>query len=177
MRAPSVTSERFPSKVGAVFESPDEARNAARAVPDEADVPADQVELIAPGEAWQSRKLEPESNAIGRTLVRAHLVMGALGAVVGLLLAGALLLTDARLFTDSPWWTVGWLTAFGLVGGLLLGGFVSLRPDHDPLTMQVEEALRDGRHWAVVVHARDHAQEQRAQSVLERASGRVLATL
>lgn len=177
MKTSAVLGERYTSKVGAIFSSPEAAREAAQEVTRAVGLDASQVRLIEPGDPGESRKLEPESGGIARTLVRSHLTLGCAGAVAGAILAGVLLLTDIRAFTASPWVTLGWLTAFGAVAGLLLGGLVALRPDHDPLNMKVEDAVRDGRHWALVVHVRDHDHERRARSVLERFEGEVIATL
>lgn len=179
MKTSAIIGERYVSKVGAVFASAEDARRAADAVVTRADVARSEVRLIEPGDSSdrESHKLEPETRGIARTLVRAHITLGIAGAVCGAVLGGLLLLTGVGAFTSNPWITLGWLTAFGAVGGLLLGGFVALRPDHDALNLKVEEATRDGHHWAVVVHVRDHDHERQAREVLEEMSGEVIATL
>jgi hypothetical protein len=177
MKHAGVLGERYVTKVGAVFETADEARRAAELVTSRVGLAPEQVRVVEPGDPRESRKLEPESRGIARTLVQSHLVLGALGAVGGALLAAVLLATEVRAFTASPWITFAWLTAFGAVAGLLLGGLVSLRPDHDPLNMKVEEETRSASRWAIVVHVRDHATAARAREVLESLNGEVMATL
>ena len=177
MKTSAILGERYVSKVGAVFSSREAADRAAEAVAERADVERSEIRIVEPDDRRESRKLEPESRGIARTLVRAHLTLGVLGAVSGGVLAGVLLLTGIGAFTASPWVTVLWLVAFGAVAGLLLGGFVSLRPDHDALNMKIEEVTRDGAHWGVVVHVRDHEHEKQARDVLVQMSGEVLTTL
>jgi hypothetical protein len=173
----AVFGERFPWKVGAVFDDPEAARQAFEAVTAEAALPPSQVRMVKPGETAGKRRLEPESRGIGWTIVRAHLTLGMVGALVGMLVAGVLLLTGIGAFTSSPLVTAVLATVFGFVAGLLLGGLVSLRPDQDVLSVRLEDALRDGQHWAVLVHARDHGEERRAKDVLEGRHGRVIAGL
>ena len=115
---------------------------------------------------------------IARTLVKAHLVLGGIGALVGLRIALALLLfTGVRAFTSSPAFSIGLLTALGLVAGLLLGGLVSLRPNQDVLRMRLAKVMGDGERWAVVVHARDHADESRERKIPEQQCGEIVAVL
>ena len=68
------------------------------------------------------------------------------------------------------------IVAFGVVAGLMLGGLVSLRPDHDLYINKVYEALGEGRS-AVVVHAFSREQNAQAEALLRGASGEVVATL
>ena len=65
---------------------------------------------------------------------------------------------------------------FGLIGGLLLGGLVSLRPDPDRMVEATREALEAGQ-TTVVVHA--YSAEQRAQAAefLRASGGNVTSTL
>lgn len=72
--------------------------------------------------------------------------------------------------------TVSVAAVFGAVGGMMLGGLVSMRPDRALLDTKVEEAVQEGR-WAVVVHPVDHDEEERARDVLEHTSGEVVHTL
>ena len=60
--------------------------------------------------------------------------------------------------------------------GVMFGGLVTLRPDHDPLILKVQQATRAGRS-AVVVHAFSHAQGAQARELLQQASDEVVSTL
>ena len=71
---------------------------------------------------------------------------------------------------------LGLLVAFGAVAGLMFGGLVTLRPDHDPFINRVREALGEGRS-AVVVHAFSREQNAQARELLQHASDDVVSTL
>jgi hypothetical protein len=96
--------------------------------------------------------------------------------VLGLVIAGILVLTEVAAFASNPGYTFLVFAFFGGIFGMLLGGLLALRPDHDPLINRVKKASRKGR-WSVVVHARDHDEEQRAKDALEKMSDRVSETL
>ncbi|MFD2299259.1 hypothetical protein QRO11_07115 [Paracidovorax citrulli] len=131
-----------------------------------------QVRLLGPQDARASRAdlfgraLEPDQRGVFRTLPRSHLVTGLAGALAGVLFYAWLLRGSQPVVAGSPLQAflaiVGIATAFGV----LLGGLVSLRPDHVRLITQVRSALRDG-HWAVVVHPTDPHQAQLARDLLD----------
>ncbi|AVT03431.1 hypothetical protein [Paracidovorax avenae] len=142
-----------------------------------------QVRLLGPQDARASRAelfgraLEPEQAGIFPTLLRSHLVTGLAGALAGVLFYAWLLRGGQPMVASSPLQAciaiVGVATAFGL----LLGGLVSLRPDHVRLLTQLRSALRDG-HWAVVVHPTDPHQAQLARDLLDGSHpGKIVSTL
>lgn len=177
MRAATpLTGEVSGSKVAAVFDDPAMARAAARHVRDALALSDAQVQVLGPGERRPGAKLEPESHGIFRTMLVAHLRLGIAGAVVGLLVFAAFWFAGVAMFVNSPWLSAGVLIVFGAVGGMMLGGLVTLRPDHDPYVQKVYEAIGQGRH-AVVVHVFDQAQRKRAVELLESRAGEVVATL
>jgi hypothetical protein len=167
-----VFRERFPARVSAVFDDPEAAREAAEAVADYTGDPG-QVSIVAPEDAAQSSKLEPERRGIRRTLARSHLLIGVAGALAGAGIAALLVAMGPRAFGASPILSIVVLTVFGAFGGLLAGGLVSLRPDHDRVTMAVEELLRDGHHWAVVVYARSRDRRDELERLLQGRSRQV----
>ena len=63
-----------------------------------------------------------------------------------------------------------------MICGLILGGLVTLRPDHELLINRVKEGLRMGR-WVVVVHPTNPDQTTRALTMLHHAGGEVIQTL
>lgn len=68
------------------------------------------------------------------------------------------------------------LLGFGAVAGLFLGGFVSLRPDHDHYIEATRDAMASGR-TTVVVHAFSAAQREQAADFLRAQGGDVTSTL
>ena len=68
------------------------------------------------------------------------------------------------------------MTGFGTTFGLLVGGLLSMRPDHGHVIAQVRQYLRQGR-WAVVAHPDNPEQVASAESTLKDGSERVMRTL
>lgn len=164
------------TKVAAVFDQAQDARNAAEHVIQDGHLRSEKVKVVGPGVPGVGRKLEPEERGIVHTLIRSHTSLGILGLIVGLLIGGALILAGVGWAVASPFYTVGLAAIFGALGGMMTGGFISIRPDHDVLITKVEEAVHDG-HWAVIVHPENHDEEERAVDVLKNSGGDVVRTL
>ena len=113
-----ITGELSNSKVAAVFASESAARQAAGAVAKVLALGPAQVQVVTPAEPHPGRKLEPEERGIWNTIVVAHVRLGIVGAIVGLL---AFL---AMYFAGLPFVTLNALAAglvllfFGAVAGL-----------------------------------------------------------
>lgn len=172
----SVTGERSNSKVAAVFPNEATARAAAARVHSTLQLSDAQVQVITPADHRPGRKLEPESHGIVRTIIRAHVRLGLLGAVAGGVAFGVLWAMGLPMIVNSAALAAAVMVAFGAVAGLMLGGLVSLRPDHDLYINKVHDALGEGRS-AVVVHAFSRAQNAQAEDLLKGASGEVVSTL
>ena len=171
-----ITDELSNSKVAAVFADAGRAHDAARDVAAALSLDAAQVKVISPAEPNPGRKLEPESGGIWRTIVTAHIKLGILGAVAGLVAFAVMHGMGIRYITSSPVAAGLVLLFFGAVGGLFLGGLVSLRPDHDPYVLAARDAMDSGR-TTVVVHAFTAAQADEAAEYLRGRGGEVTSTL
>ena len=171
-----ITGELSNSKVAAVFADPATARQAAETVTQSLSLTAAQVQVITPGETHPGRKLEPESQGIWRTIIVAHAKLGALGAVAGLVVFAVLYALDLALIVSSPIAAALVALFFGAVAGLLLGGLVSLRPDHDRYIQATREAMEAG-HTTVVVHAFSAEQRDQATDLLRDLGGKTTSTL
>ena len=68
------------------------------------------------------------------------------------------------------------LLAFSTFGGMMLGGLVSLRPDHDRYIQATRDAMRAG-DTTVVVHAFSREQRDEAASLLRERGADVTSTL
>jgi hypothetical protein len=168
--------ERSLTTVAALFGQAQDARDAAEHVVRDARLPEKRVSVLGPGVPGVERKLEPEEPGIVHTLIKSHTTLGVLGLVVGLLIGGVLILAGVGWAAASPFFTIGLAAIFGAVGGMMLGGLVSMRPDRTLLDTTVESAVQEGR-WAVVVHPVDQGEEERAMDVLEHSNGEVIHTL
>jgi hypothetical protein len=171
-----VTGEVSNSKVAAVFAQEFSARQAASGVADALSLVPSQVQVITPVEPHPGHKLEPESSGIWRTIVVAHVRLGIAGAVVGLLVFAALYASGLAFIVNSPVAAALAMLFFGAVGGLFLGGLVSLRPDHDRYVEATRDAMASGR-TTVVVHAHSMEQREQAAEFLRAQGGDVTSTL
>ena len=171
-----LTGEVSNSKVAAIFVDERAARAVAAHLQAALQLSDAQVEVITPGDRGPGRKLEPESEGIFRTIVRTHVVLGLAGAVAGGLVFAVLWAMAVPMIVNSATMAAAVIVVFGIVAGLMLGGLVSLRPDHDRYISRVQEAIGEGRS-AVVVHAFSREQNAQAAGMLRAASGEVVATL
>lgn len=171
-----LTGEVSNSKVAAIFADEATARAVAASVQGTLQLTDAQVQVISPSDDRPGRKLEPESDGIFRTIIRTHVILGVLGAVAGAAAFGVLWAMAVPMIVNSAALAATVIVVFGVVTGLMLGGLVSLRPDHDRYIAKVFEAIDEGRS-AVVVHAFSREQNSQAESLLKAASGEVVATL
>jgi len=171
-----ITGELSNSKVAAVFPLEAAARQAAQGVAAALELGAAQVQVIAPTERHPGRKLEPESSGIFRTIVVAHVRLGIVGAVVGLLVFARLHAKGLPFIVNSPVAAALVLLFFGTVAGLMFGGLVALRPDHDRYVQATRDAM-DAGSTTVVVHAFSAAQAHQAADFLRAQGGDVTSTL
>ncbi|WP_205340701.1 hypothetical protein [Denitrificimonas caeni] len=161
--------EKFPHKVSAQYNSQESADRAAQLLVDNAELPRNQIRIVQPYDPNMARKIEPESKGIARTLVKSHTVLGIGGLVLGLLIAAILVSIGPVMTRSSPMFTfiaLGFLFSFL---GLILGGAISLRPDHDPLIEKTRTATDTG-HWTVIAHCTTIEQQTRVKDTIDYSS-------
>src|SRR3546814_8321552 len=122
-------SDLATTKIAAIFENEAAAASAAAALHSTTDLQATQLRLVRPHEKDYSKKLEPESHGIARTALRAHLILGVAGAVIGIAAWGLMYAMDLPAIVSSPQASAGAIIFFSAIGGLLLGGLVTAKPD------------------------------------------------
>ena len=171
-----ITGELSNSKLAAVFTRKSAAQRAAQGVASALSLGAAQVQVIAPDEPHPGRKLEVESRGIWRTIIAAHLILGIVGAMVGVLVFAVLNAIGVQFIVNSPVAAELVMLFFGGVAGLMLGGLVSLRPDHDRYVEAARDAMSAGNS-TVVVHAFSAGQRDRAAEFLRARGGEVTSTL
>lgn len=159
--------ERSLTKVAALFVDRASAETAASQLLQGAGFSAPQVRLLGPETGslrdrdLLARQVEPEPDGIWRTILRAHLTLGLLGGLAGTLLFAGWWLSGAAAIRSTPFMAWVSMAGFGATFGLLIGGLLSMRPDHGRVISRVRRALRHGR-WAVVVHPTDPEQTRLA---------------
>lgn len=171
-----LTGEASDHKVAGIFSEGDQARSCAEKLLASMELSQAQVVVLKPGDTVEGSVLEPESRGIWHTLIRAHVWLALAGAVVGLIVFFLLLALDVAFAVDNRAATLIALVAFCTIGGAMLGGAVTLRPDHAPYLVKVREALNDQRH-VVLVHATDQGQMQAAKDTLDQQAEETVSTL
>lgn len=176
MTTSAISGEQFGSRLGAAFDDDTEAWAAAERVVNATGIEPERIRVVRPEDPAIARKLEPETGGIAQTLVRAHVTLGAAGLILGLAIALLLIAAGIGLFALNPWYTALVFGFFGAVAGLLLGGLIALRPDHDRLIDWVRSAAGENR-WLLLVHVEDRDQQREARAALRTTGSEVVGTL
>ncbi|KFL36269.1 hypothetical protein [Arenimonas donghaensis] len=171
-----LTGEVSNSKLAAAFESEATARAAVIVLVDQTSLETTQLKVVKPGERHPGIALEPEGGGIFRTLLVAHLWLGLAGLAVGGIAFAVMLSLGVQLVVASPWPSAFVLVFFGGMLGLMLGGLVALRPDHDPYVLATRDAMTKGQ-TTLVVHALSSEQADQAAALLAEMGGEVTRTL
>lgn len=178
----AIFGERSLTKVAALFPSRATAESAAMQVRQATGMDESQVKLVGPPDGSTtsssplSRKLEPEQAGIWHTLIRAHVLAGAAGAILGALLFLGLLAAGNVAVSSTPLMSLVSMVFFGGLFGLMVGGLITLRPDHARVISAVRHAIKRGG-WAVVTHPVNHTQVEQATHELRLLSHQVVRTL
>lgn len=177
-----ITGERAVTKIAGIFRDEDDARSAVSRLKSKMKINPYQIKLMSPNDEHEpdspsfSRRLEPESRGIAGTVMRTHLTTGALGAFAGLVLYLALVVTSNAAVVSSPGISLFVALMVGTLGGLILGGLFSLRPDHALVIESVRQAMKSG-NWAVVVHPTSRRQLHEASRTLQKHHADVVRSL
>ena len=170
--------ERSVTKVAGLFATRSGAEIAMRDLLDSCRLSTTQVDVLSPLDGNPARAdaldraVEPEQRGIWLTVIRAHLAMGLLGLLAGVLLYAALMAMDNAALQSTPGMGLVALAGFGATFGLMLGGVLALRPDHGRVIGIVRGGLQSGQ-WAVVAHPLDSRQTRQAVTSLNHGSLRV----
>lgn len=162
-----VSGEVLDHKLAAIFDSEEEARKSANAVLEATSLEPNQVQIVRPGGTYAGWELEPEDRGIWRTLVRSHIWLGLVGAVVGLSLFLVLYGIGVGFVANNGVVAATVLATLGTAFGLMAGSLVTLRPDHMPYIITAQSALRAGK-IVIAIHARGHDQLEEARKELHR---------
>lgn len=174
--------ERSVTKVAGLFSTDEAARQAAQNLVEHSPLDPSQIRVLGPSDTAATlgsglgRAIEPDSKGIARTLVKSHLAAGLLGLIAGIVLFGVLMLIGIPAIVSSPYLSFFIIVGFGLVLGLMVGGFVSIRPDHEGVLTAVRHALDEGQ-WVVIAHPRNAEQTDDAVKALELGSEKVVRSL
>jgi hypothetical protein len=135
-----------------------------------------EVSVIHPGDPLAARKFEPDQRGIWRTMLRSHLVLGGVGALLGMGLALWLIAAPWQAATVSPGLTLTVAVVLGSFIGMMAGGLLTLRPDHGIAIRDISSRLKTG-HWAVVVRPMNEVAAKIAFQRLEADGGAAVRSL
>ena len=169
MNMQALFGEKATTKLAAFFDTQEALDELSAQLRSVSGLQNPQLLVVRPHSADFDRRLEPETQGVARTAVRSHLILGAVGLLFGVALWGVLYAMDIGAIVASPYYSGGAIIAFSTVAGLLLGGLITARPDHQIVIQAVDTATKEGR-WTLIVHPRDEAQCKSAESVLEAAN-------
>ena len=169
------TGERSNHKLAAVFETESGIERARKKLLDETSFGVNQIDVLAPESEDANRRMLPESHGIWQTVLRSHLVLGAIGAALGLALFVILFTAGVPFVADNP--LLSGLVFFHVftLFGLMSGGLISLRPDQVPYVRAARSALNDGQS-VLLVHAESRDELDEARSFLEQPALKAVRT-
>lgn len=174
--------EQSLTKIAAIFDSRSRAETTALRLRQAAGMSDAQIKLVGPEDtagvvdAPISRKLEPESSGIWHTILRAHVVTGLLGMALGALFYLGLWIMGNTSVSSQPVLMLFVSLFFGTIFGMLIGGLLSLRPDHYRVMAAVRKAIKRGG-WAVISHPVNHTQTREVINELQRRRVNVVRSL
>lgn len=162
----SLFGEHSLTLIGAEFSNSAAAQAAAEDLNSDPSLTG-QIAVLAPKDPLVGMKLEPEQRGIWLTLIRSHVILGTSGMLLGVLLAGLLVLSGWPPAATSPALTSIFLAMmFGFLG-MMIAGLITLRPDHEFVIRHIRDALKHHK-WAVVVRPLNEHLAQLAIDVLQR---------
>lgn len=168
--------ERATTKIAAIYETRDAAADAAESLSREAGLQSNEWTIVAPQERGFARKLEPETQGIARTGVRSHLILGAIGLLAGVVLWVVLYSMPITYIVASPYASAAIIISFSTVLGMMMGGLITARPDHQIVILKVRKAAEEGK-WSLVFHPRSPEQCNALMKALREADADVVRTV
>ncbi len=159
--------ERSLSKIAAVYDNEAAAQVAARQIRSLPHMQRRQVQIVRPFDREWGRRVEPEGLGIWRTAIRSHVTCAVIGFEVALLGFVGLWAADVTAVTSTPGMALLVMLMFGTIFGLMVGGLLTIRPDHEVVVARVREAIAHGQ-WSVVIHPASYRQRVEATRALGR---------
>ena len=161
-----IQDEKHTGRVAAVYNDERSANAARQKLIDQGNISPAVISIVKPQDSNLSKKIEPESHGIAKTLVKSHGWLGLSGALIGILLATVLAFNGPEMTRSSPLLTYLVFIFFGVIFGMMLAGAISIRPDHDPLITKTVEASQEN-DWTVIVQTDDRDEIDLVKTLLE----------
>lgn len=170
-----IQDEKHTGRVAAIYNNEAAAKAAKQKLIDNGISPGT-INIVRPDDSNLSKKIEPESQGIYKTLVKSHGWLGLIGIVVGIVIATILVLVGPEMTRSNPLYTYFVFIFFGVIYGMMMAGGISLRPDHDPLITKTVEASHE-HQWTVIVQTDDREDIDLVKELLEESAISMSETL
>lgn len=163
-----VAIDPAPVDVGAKFTSMEAAERAVMRLESKG-IAAAQVEILA-GDGRMHVARGVERRATRRALIRWHVLLGAAGLLLGVLLWLFAWYSGATLVLAMPALMLVIAAIFGALAGMLVAGLLALRPDKGWIAAAARDDARAG-DVPVIVHATGRQQAHKAREILAQSHG------
>lgn len=137
-------------RVAAIYLSKEQVLSASAVIRRKLGLPDRKVQVISPTESKPEDKLEKRSEKVGANMFNLHYFYGTAGLLVGIIIAYLLVNFGPAWSQQNPVFTYIALISPALFVGLFLAGFLSLKPEHDPINQETIEKQSEGK-WTLVV--------------------------
>lgn len=173
--ATTIHNEEHATKVAAIFDSEEQAKSAFESLNENDQFDQNSIKFIAPHDQDFDKKVEPEDKNIAKTLLNTHILLAVIGLAVGLLISTAFLFIEVEFMQNFVLETYAGVSTITVFIALLVAGFMSIRPDHDPLINKVRKATSSGM-WVLIVHTDTNKKSNKAEQLLKPYAKSVTAT-
>ncbi len=163
-------------QVAAIFSSNKKAQEVIQIVTDNTNIEGSQIEVIEASDPNMSKKLERNSESIGKSMWTSHLLLGSVGLAVGLITAFLLTQFGPALTKQNPLFTYIALISPGLFIGLFVAGLIGLRPDRNEVVQTVRHAVRYGK-VALIINLKESQSAANLSQLLNQHSDKVVESI
>ncbi|WP_017443817.1 hypothetical protein [Gayadomonas joobiniege] len=160
-----LNEETYPHKVSAVYPTREQTESVAKHLKEEAHLTEQDIKIVPPQDDSLHNKLQPEDKGVRKTLSSTHIILAALGATFGFLVATYLDFSGVTFVLEQPFVSYAVLCIIFAMLGMFAAGLISLRPDQDPLMQSARDANQHNK-WVLIVHAKNKIQSSQAKSIM-----------
>jgi|GEM_PF-3575953 len=170
--------EQAPIKLGATFSEKSKVEQAMGHIMHKTDVDFSQIEIISPTEDDHvlGQKIEPEQEAIGKSLLRMHFWFCVYGGITGFILSLILYALGLPFINANAGVVALVFSSVGALSGLMVANIWAIKPYRDLFIDQMREAKLK-RQWSLIVHVSNRLQMKKAKFVLKNYTNNVTVTI
>lgn len=171
-----LSAEKYSTKIEAIFDSREAALDARRRMVMYTTINSSEVRILSSADDDWQRQIEPETKGIFKTIIKSHYRLALVGLFLGWFVGFSMIVANLPAATSSPFLLLVFMSFLGTMIGLLGGGIVSLRPDHDAVISQARKAIDKGK-IVLLAHIKSRKEAEKAKRALEPLSQKIVITL